>query len=209
MYENECTRLHKLVNDLPRHSFADLSGLFPTDGVYFLFESGETGHGRERIVYVGGHTGKDNLEPRLREHLRPNKDRSIFRKHIGRAILQQSNDPYLDVWNIDCTTKKAREDRGHQIDKVKQAAIENAVTQRIETNFFVAVLGTNASVDARKFRESCIGTVSSCTNCNPTKDWLGRHADPRIALSGLWQIQHLYGNGFADTILAERFRLSR
>jgi hypothetical protein len=49
-----------------------------------MFEAGESGHGTDRIVYVGTHTGPGNLPARLAEHfVRENKDRSIFRGNIG------------------------------------------------------------------------------------------------------------------------------
>ena len=43
----------------------------PPNGVYVLFEMGEEGHGGERIVRIGTHTGQNNLAPRIREHLAP------------------------------------------------------------------------------------------------------------------------------------------
>ena len=41
--------------------------------------------------------------------LNENKDRSIFRKNIGRAILNKENDSFLEKWEIDLTPKEARE----------------------------------------------------------------------------------------------------
>ncbi|MSP93707.1 MAG: hypothetical protein EXR00_00415 [Alphaproteobacteria bacterium] len=38
----------------------------------------------------------------------PNKDRSIFRKHVGRCLLAKSGDPLLAQWEIDLTTKASR-----------------------------------------------------------------------------------------------------
>jgi len=170
MYEDTCSRLHKMLNDLPRYSFAQLDHRVPADGVYFLFESGEGGHEGQRIVRIGSHTGKGNLASRLREHVRLNKDRSIFRKHVGRALLQR-------------------------------ATIESAVSAYIECNFSVSILGASDSDAACRLEELCIGTVSHCSHCAPSKAWLGRHADPRIAQSGLWQIMHLYGKGLEEADL--------
>ena len=39
-----------------------------------------------------------------------NKDRSIFRKNIGRAILNKNQDPFLGQWELDLTTRKAKDD---------------------------------------------------------------------------------------------------
>jgi hypothetical protein len=110
MYEEACTKLHQVLNSLSRYTFPQLSEELPSDGVSFLFESGQEGHGGERIVHIGSHTGEGKLASRLREHVSLNKDRSIFRKHLGRAMLQRAGDPYLAIWNLDFTTKKTRED---------------------------------------------------------------------------------------------------
>lgn len=78
------------------------------NGVYILFEKNEFGHNGDRIVRIGSHTGNDNLVKRLEEHfLKENKDRSIFRKNIGRALLNKNSDSYLDIWDIDLTSKKS------------------------------------------------------------------------------------------------------
>jgi hypothetical protein len=54
----------------------------------------------ERIVRVGTHREQDNLQRRLRYHYSGNKNGSVFRKHIGGAILAQAdpNDPRLSYW---------------------------------------------------------------------------------------------------------------
>ena len=68
----------------------------PLNGIYVLFERGEVAHGANRIVRVGTHTGDDQLRSCLRQHfLLENKDRSIFRKNIGRAPLNRDYDPFL------------------------------------------------------------------------------------------------------------------
>lgn len=201
MHEEACAGLHEMLNTLPRYSFGQLDDAVPADGVYFLFELGEEGHEGKRIVRIGSHTGKGNLAARLREHVRLNKDRSIFRKHIGRALLQQDNDPYLAVWNLDLTTRKARTEQGHRLDKAKQAGIEDAVSAYIHNTFSIVVLPASDSEAACRLEERCIGTVSSCSRCSPSKSWLGKHADSRIAQSGLWQIMHLYRTGLDDSDL--------
>jgi hypothetical protein len=162
-----------------------------------LSNSGEEGHGGNRIVLIGSHTGVGTLASRLADIMRLNKDRSIFRKHVGRAILQRD----LPVWNLDFTTRKAREEHGHSIDKTKQARVEDAVSQYIEQNVTVSVFPSDGPDDAYRVKIACIGTVSSCSHCLPSPSWPGRHADPRIVQSGLWQIQHLYEKGLEESDL--------
>ena len=82
----ECKIFHELVCSMKRYRFPFDESSIPQDGIYFLFEKGEIGHGAERIVRIGTHTGEGQLPSRLWQHfLNENKDRSIFRKNIGRV----------------------------------------------------------------------------------------------------------------------------
>lgn len=144
---------------------------------------------------IGSHTGEGNLPARLREHMTENKDRSILRKHIGRAILRQTGDPYPAIWNLDYTPKEVREVKGHLLDPVKQAQIEAAASEYI-SRFSVSMLPMGSiPQEARRLERLCIGTVSSCGTCGPSRDWLGAFADRRIARSGLWQLVRLKKDG--------------
>src|ERR1700722_18438948 len=101
-----CELLHRWANSLPILRFPFDEGLIPPNGIYILFEEGETAHGGQRIVRVGTHTGPNQLRSRLRQHfLIENKDRSIFRKNVGRAILNRDHDPFLLFWEFDLTTR--------------------------------------------------------------------------------------------------------
>lgn len=76
-----------------------------------VFEEGEYAHGGSRVVRVGSRTGDDQLPFRLTQHfLLENKDRSIFRKNIGCALLNRDGDPFLAQWEQDLTSsaKKTR-----------------------------------------------------------------------------------------------------
>ncbi len=87
---NECADIHRLSQTLERHSFPFNELKIPLNGIYILFQKDESAHSQDRIVRVGTHTGKDRLRLRLKEHfLTENKDRSIFRKNIGGALLNK------------------------------------------------------------------------------------------------------------------------
>lgn len=89
----ECARLHEELSLLPRFSHGYLNEQLPGNGIYVVFENGENAYSTDRIVRIGTHTGESNLSKRIDEHLyTPNKDRSIFRKHIGRCILTKQDD---------------------------------------------------------------------------------------------------------------------
>lgn len=192
-----CERLHKIFNGLTRHRFPFDESLIPKNGIYVLFETGERAHGdRDRIVRIGTHTGKDNLRRRLAEHfLRENKDRSIFRKNIGRALLNQKSDDFLKQWEIDLTTKAARLQHAGQIDLEKLSKVEKEVSAVIGGGSFTFCV---FRVDDKQYRleleERMIATVNHCGSCNPSKTWLGNHSPKsQIKESGLWLVQGLNG----------------
>src|SRR5690349_6728892 len=79
-----CSELHGVVRRGTLHSFPFDGARLPKNGIYVLFERGEVGHGGSRIVRVGTHRGDGELPSRLLQHfVMENKDRSIFRKHMG------------------------------------------------------------------------------------------------------------------------------
>lgn len=189
-----CLRLHQLFNGLEVHAYPFDSRAIPANGIYVMFEDGELAHGTNRIVRVGSHTGEGKLRSRLNEHFDvENKDRSIFRKNIGRALLNRDRDPFLDQWDLDLTTRVAREQHAGQVDRVRQAEVERAVSAYIRGHLrFVAV--EVAGEDERLYWESrIIATVSRCEECQPSAQWLGLHSPiGRIRGSGLWNVYRLY-----------------
>lgn len=105
-----CLDLHKLFNSMKRLSIKDIDEIKINNGIYIFFENGEKYHGYDRIVRVGTDTGQNNLKSRLIQHyLTKNKDRSIFRKNIGRAMLNRDGNPLLDYWNKDLTKRASKE----------------------------------------------------------------------------------------------------
>lgn len=98
---NICNETHQLFNQLPLHHFPFDARRIPSNGIYVLFENGELAHRTHRIVRIGTHNGDGNLSSRLKSHfIIENKDRSIFRKNIGRAILNKAKDSFLEEWGL-------------------------------------------------------------------------------------------------------------
>jgi hypothetical protein len=189
-----CNELHSFVNGLPRYRFPFDSKHIPKNGIYVIFETGERGHGGDRIVRIGTHTGNDQLRSRLNQHfIQENKDRSIFRKNIGRCLLHRSNDPYLEVWELDCTSSEGKSKYGPRVKRDYQHAIEEKVSQYIQQNFTFCVL-EQPTKEQRLYLESrIVSTVSSCTDCGPSATWLGLTSPHvKIQKSGLWQVNELY-----------------
>lgn len=191
---SECCLLHEAMNELTRHSFPFEQSVIPLNGIYVLFQKGERGHDRDRIVRVGTHTGENQLRSRLKQHfLNENKDRSIFRKNIGRAILNRSNDPFLKFWKLDLTTRKAKEKYSSVIDFEYQKKIEAKVSQYIQENFSFCVFEINIKEERLSVESKIISTVSLCDQCQPSDAWLGSSSPKeKIVKSGLWLVNELY-----------------
>lgn len=200
-----CQRLHSLFNRLPRQWFPFDEEAIPRNGIYVLFENGEHAHGADRIVRVGTHTGANRLRSRLKEHfVNENKDRSIFRKNIGRAILQREKDPFLEQWNWGLTTREARERYLPLLDKEKQCQIEKAVTVYIQQNFSMVVFGVDDKKERLEWERKIISTVSWCEECRPSPNWLGLYSpEQEIRKSGLWLVKGLYKDGLSWAELEE------
>jgi len=199
---NNCAQLHRWARSLKRHQFPFNESLLPTDGIYLLFEKGERAHGgpsrklgtSERIVRVGTHTGVGQLRSRLRQHfLVENKDRSIFRKNIGRALLNKRGDAYTGVWELDMTPAAARKLHTHLVDAAKQARIEKAVTKYLQDNFSFAGIEVPNKAKRLELESKIISTLSHCEECKGSAAWLGNHSPKeKIRESGLWLVNELY-----------------
>lgn len=188
-----CHFLHHALTHLPRFRREELSRV-PKNGIYVLFEKGEVGHDVERIVRIGTHTGQGNLAVRIREHLyTPNKDRSIFRKHIGRCLL--AADPFLAQWQLDLTTRAARTAWADTLDKDRLKDVENEVTQYMANSFSFCVLQFEAQADRLHYEQRLLSTVFDCRDCGPSEGWLGRShpSSELMRRSGLWNVQGLRG----------------
>lgn len=191
--DNLCLELHKFFNDQKRYYFPFNPTELPENGIYVLFEKGETYKGMDRIVRVGTHIGQNNLRSRLEQHfMNENKDRSIFRKNIGRAILNRNEDTFLEQWNLDLTTKKNKEKYSSVIDFNKQKEIEKLVTEYMLENFSFCVIPVDVKEERLKYESFLISTISGCKACRPSDSWLGQHSPvEKIKKSGMWLVNGL------------------
>lgn len=208
-----CKWLHEQLEQLPPIRFPfDLEKL-PDNGIYFFYEDGEIwGHGSDdlRIVRIGTHRD-GNFKSRIKEHylldeswmnFDENKpkpsDRSIFRKNIGRALLNNNKDAYLQIWNIDFMTRENKRLWGYKRDVEKEKSIEKVITKiiREKFSFRFIILGPNVKrIGSKGIEGSLIGTVARCELCRPSANWLGNYSPVRkIKESGLWLVQHLNSN---------------
>lgn len=186
-------QLHQIFNSLPRHSFP-LNNSLPSNGIYILFEIGEKFIRLDRIVRIGTHTGNGRFVERLKDHFEKEKQRnSIFRKHIGRCLLNKNNNPYITCWDLPF---KKVEDKARNKDKVDlnyEKKYELMITDYIRNNFsFVVIPNVNTEPDRLSFEASLISTIAQETVSFPSQNWLGKHhPDPIISNGKLWNIHHL------------------
>ena len=196
-----CHRLHRLFFQLPRFGFPFDKEQIPRNGIYVLFEAGELAHGGDRIVRIGTHTGKDQLPSRLDQHfVKENKDRSIFRKNIGRALLNRDADPFLAQWEVELTSARAKRDHARNMDFQRLRETEGRVTDYIRRQFRFVVFALEDKEARLYWERQIISTVSLCADCRPSAGWLGLHSPKaKIRKSGLWLVNELYKEALSES----------
>ena len=210
---NEYTiALHKLFNSMKRYHACDFDSeimkRIPKNGIYVIFENGEITNKLDRIVRIGTHTGDKQLPSRLKQHfITENKDRSIFRKHIGRAILLKNGDKknFIKQWGKNFTKLEVRNNPENGYDSSyldKKNELEKLVTKYMHDNISFVVFPVKTKEERLYLEKKLISTLSWSSECVPSKEWLGNFANnDRITNSGLWNIEETFGDG--DTWLNE------
>jgi len=203
LMENNCSKLHRLFNECKHHSIPYNEEEIPNNGIYILFEENEFAHDGKRIVRIGTHTGKDQLKSRIKQHfLSKNKDRSIFRKNIGRAILNSKKDDFLEQWEWDLTTRANKDKYSDLLDKEKQIITENKVTEYMQSKFSFAVFEVKEKDNRMLFESRIISTVSNCSECGGNENWLGNQSPKeKIRKSGLWLVNELWKQSISENEL--------
>ncbi len=153
----------------------------------------------------GTHTGKNQLLPRLNQHfLKANKNRSIFRKNIGRCILNKEKSDYLSVWEIDTTSRAERERVSAIIDFDFERELEKRISTYIQTKLSFCIFKIDAKEERLRWESKIVSTLSRSTEPNSSPTWLGRHSTKqKIRESGLWQVNELYKEEITESELEE------
>lgn len=194
--------LHKLFNCQKRYHFpfSEFRKEIPKNGIYIIFENGEKYLQFDRIVRVGTHTGNNQLYSRLNQHyIKENKNRSIFRKNIGRCILNKANNPYLRIWDLDTTSAEEKKMNGHLVDVDFEKQIERQISKYIQENLSFCVFRIDDK-EQRLFWESKIASIlAQSRELRPSSGWLGNYSPKeKIRASGLWQVNGLDGEGLEE-----------
>jgi CRISPR/Cas system-associated endoribonuclease Cas2 len=200
-----CNTIHQWFNGMKKFTFPFDKKDIPENGIYILFEKREFAHSTNRIVRIGTHTGHNQLRSRLFQHfLKENKDRSIFRKNIGRALLNRDKDSFLEKWELDLTTRNAKDRHSDSVDFDKQKEIEKRVTKFIQDNFSFVVFQIDDKDKRLYFESRIISIVSLCEECKPSENWLGNYSPKeKIRKSGLWIVNELWKTPLTDEDIIE------
>ncbi len=157
-------------------------------GLYFWYEEGEFGHnGEQRITRVGTHEKQGRLLARINEHFGGVREGSVFRKHLGGALMKLNTEPEAEVkvWY-----EKRKENPRFNDPKFK-CYEERVTNQAKDSNYRVLRV---ADLNERlQMEEKLIALFSHCEACCPSKKWLGNHAYRKeICDSALWNINHIH-----------------
>jgi len=202
-------RLHKLFNEQSRFSFPfrQQESEIPKNGIYVIFENGEKFHELERIVRVGTHTGNKQLRSRLNQHfLKENKNRSIFRKNVGRCILNKEKNAYLPLWEMDATSKADKERNVKLLDLTFEKQLEKRISSYIQNNLSFCVFQVDTKEQRLFWESKIVSTLAKSSDPKSSKNWLGQHSTKeKIRVSGLWQVNELY----KDELTEQEFAVLR
>jgi hypothetical protein len=191
-----CLKLHQLFCSIPRYRFDRIDQIPFSNGIYIMFETGERYHDYDRIVRIGTHTSDGRLKQRLRDHfLKGNKDGSIFRKNIGKAILNKNCHPYLPIWSDDSRDKRAMQlKHGDAFDEEFQAQLEQQISRYLQENITFTCFPIQSAEARLRYEEGIIATLHEADDFRPGDLWRGRYSPVQaIRTSGLWLVQGLDG----------------
>lgn len=196
-------RLHKLFNEQNRFTFPfkDREKEIPRNGIYVIFEKGETFNDIDRIVRVGTHTGEKQLRSRLNQHfVKENKNRSIFRKNIGRCFLNKEKNQYLDLWELDITSKADKDKNLKLLDLDFEKKLEKRISEYIQTNLSFCVFQVDTKEQRLFWESKIVSTLAKSNELIPSTNWLGNYSTKdKIKQSGLWQVNELYKEELTET----------
>lgn len=173
-----------LIKLLPRFDHTTPHQQLPENGVYAFFELGEVAVWRgvtiDRVVRIGTHKKDRRFRKRMRQHygnsrsLSGNKNGSVFRKHLGGALLRRVDpqDPRLRPW---------LKQNGPSF-----ADIEESVSRILRGTFTFSCFRVDDQADRFSLESGLIALFARFPPGTPSPNWLGRYAaSEKINGSGL------------------------
>jgi hypothetical protein len=190
---------------------------WPKKGIYFFFEDGEFRENAKqlRVVRIGTHAvskgSKSLLWGRLRSHRGTvkgshrgggNHRGSIFRLHIGTALINKYGFKEFSKWGIGSSASSSIRD--------KEYSLEVRVSKKIGSMPFLWLKAEDKSGpdSIRKFIErnslALLSNYDRQPNDLPSEKWIGKYcSNDRICRSGLWNVDHIdesYNPKFLDAM---------
>lgn len=182
-----CEIVHRELERLPSRK-GRAGRDVPKNGLYFWYEEDELTHGgKQRVTRVGTHKKADLLQKRINQHFRGPREGSVFRKHLGGALMRAAGEPNSQVkaWY-----QKRTESPRFSDPKFKR--LEQQVTEQARSASY-RVLRIDDPEKRLKMEEMLIGLFSQCKDCRPSQSWLGNYAyRKQIRDSGLWNVNYVY-----------------
>lgn len=155
---DQTVAVYQLLKSQPRLNFAAQRWRLPENGIYLFFERGElTGLAdvaTDRIVRVGTHDRPGRFRGHIRQHfgntndLGGDKNSSVFRKHVGGALLRKENpsDPRLASWLKQGGTSYPE--------------VEEMVSHALRLTFSFACFSVESAVERRELEKALIGLLA-------------------------------------------------
>ncbi len=194
-----CKQTHRALQSLWKY-YEPATNL-PQNGIYFFYEEGEfcSHTGKARIVRVGTHGERATLRKRLRQHYRLNREGSVFRKHLGTALLKKKGflDDQISEWRKGRKSKRWNDFKD----------TEDEICQLLRSKFFFRVIAVDSANERKILEEKLIASLAVCSECKPSTGWLGRFAwSKKIRKSGLWNSNYVDSENKMDAEDLERLR---
>lgn len=212
------TSIEKSIHGKHTFSSWEKNSVFPQRGIYFFFEPGEkrieSGIG-DRVVRVGTHALKSGSNTSLWDRLRQHKGYidgkhpdggnhrgSVFRKHIGHALINRANYSTRNSENWGIGSNSSNEIRSFEY------PIEIEVSKYIRSMPFIWI-----EIDDPPGPGSLRGyiernSIALLSNYRKDKidqsspEWLGLYSkNSAIINSGLWNVNHVnekYDSNFLE-----------
>lgn len=193
--DNETRLIHQIVNEMPRFTWDKINDLTFTNGIYIIFEKGESYYGLDRIARIGTHKAEGRLKARLKDHyIRKNKDGSIFRKNIGLALLNKEEDPYLKIWQLNTSKPKIKKEYKEKLNLEYKKKIEERVSNYLREETSFTCFEVTCKEERLRIEEGIIALLNNSKDFKSSYKWLGNyHPDQEIRESNLWNKQGLRG----------------
>jgi len=182
-------QVYALIGLLPRLDHQTPRRQLPRNGIYLFFEKGESASHldtvTDRIVRVGTHRANGRFRSRIRQHygnvhsLAGNKNASVFRKHVGGALLRSVD--HHDRRLADWLTQGAP----------SFSEVEETVSRVLRENFTFRCFRVDERSERLSLERGLIALLAQYPLGEPSANWLGSFAaSQEIRRSGLWNMQH-------------------